>query len=103
VFWMHRMDDDYEVIKDAGMCPQLSMLPSEYVKRNCYVTCEADEKCLPLALAEVGDTHVLMATDYPHFDSSFPKTVSGIRERPDISPKQKKLILEDNALNLLHM
>ena len=59
MFWMHRMDDDYEVIKDAGMCPQLSMLPSEYVRRNCYVTCEADEKCLPLALAEVGETHVL--------------------------------------------
>jgi predicted TIM-barrel fold metal-dependent hydrolase len=56
-----------------------------------------------LALAEVGETHVLMATDYPHFDSTFPKTVSGIRERPDISPKQKKLILEDNALDLIHM
>lgn len=102
VFWMHRMDDDYEVIKDAGMCPQLTMLPSEYVKRNCYITCEADEKWLPLALSEVGETHVVVATDYPHFDSTFPKTVSGIRERPDISPKQKKLILEDNALNLLH-
>jgi predicted TIM-barrel fold metal-dependent hydrolase len=85
------------------MCPQLSMLPSEYVKRNCYITCESDEKCLPLALSEVGETHVLMATDYPHFDSTFPKTVSGIRERPDISPRQKKLILEDNALELIRL
>jgi predicted TIM-barrel fold metal-dependent hydrolase len=103
VYWMHRMDDDYEVIKDHGMCPQLNMLPSEYVKRNCYISCEADEKWLPLALAEVGETHVVMATDYPHFDSTFPNTVKGIRERPDISPKQRKLILEDNALNLIHV
>jgi predicted TIM-barrel fold metal-dependent hydrolase len=103
VYWMHRMDDDYEVIKDHGMCPQLNMLPSDYVKRNCYISCEADEKWLPLALAEVGETHVVMATDYPHFDSTFPNTVKGIRERPDISPKQKKLILEDNALNLIHL
>ena len=103
VFWMHRMDDDYEVIKEAGMCPQLSMPPSEYVKRNCYITCEADEKWLALALAEVGETHVLMATDYPHFDSTFPRTVRGVRERPDISPKQKKLILEENALNLIDL
>jgi predicted TIM-barrel fold metal-dependent hydrolase len=44
-----------------------------------------------------------MATDYPHFDSTFPRTVSGIRERPDISPKQKKLILEENALNLINL
>jgi hypothetical protein len=29
--------------------------------------------------------------------------VSGIRERPDISPRQKKLILEDNALNLIRL
>jgi hypothetical protein len=28
--------------------------------------------------------------------------VSGIRERPDLSPKQKKLILEENALELLN-
>jgi predicted TIM-barrel fold metal-dependent hydrolase len=67
------------------------------------ITSEADEKWLPLALAEVGETQVLMATDYPHFDSTFPRTVSGIRERSDISLKQKKLILEDNALKLIHM
>ena len=97
------MDDDYEVIKDHGMCPQLNMLPSEYVKRNCYVSCEADEKWLPLALSEVGETHVVMATDYPHFDSTFPNTVKGILERPDISKHQKKLILEDNALQLIHV
>jgi predicted TIM-barrel fold metal-dependent hydrolase len=97
------MDDDYEVIKEAGMCPQLSMPPSEYVRRNCYISCEADEKWLPLALAEVGETHVVMATDYPHFDSTFPNTVSGIRQRFDISPRQKKLILEDNALELIRM
>jgi hypothetical protein len=103
VYWMHRMDDDYEVIKEAGMCPQLSMAPSEYVRQNCYITCEADEKWLPLVLAEVGETHVLMATDYPHFDSTFPNTVRGLRERPDISPRQKKLILEDNALDLVRL
>jgi predicted TIM-barrel fold metal-dependent hydrolase len=57
------------------------------------------KKWLPLALAEVGETHVLMGTDYPHFDSTFPNTVKGLRERPDTSPKQKKMILEENTLN----
>jgi predicted TIM-barrel fold metal-dependent hydrolase len=56
-----------------------------------------------LALAEVGETHVVMATDYPHFDSTFPNTVKGIRERFDLSPRQKKLILEENALQLIHL
>ena len=45
LFWMHRMDDDYEWAKDfSQLTGHLSMAPSEYVKRNCYVTCEADER-----------------------------------------------------------
>ena len=73
VYWMHRMDDDYEVIKDHGMCPDVKMLPSEYVRRNCYVTCEADEKWLPLALSEVGETHVLDGNRLPSFRFHVPQ------------------------------
>ena len=44
LYWMHRMDDDWEWAKDF---PQISsamkMAPSEYIRRNCWVTCEADE------------------------------------------------------------
>jgi predicted TIM-barrel fold metal-dependent hydrolase len=68
------------------------------VRRNCYITCKAEEVAAARA-CEVGETHVLMGTDYPHFDSTFPNTVKGLRERPDTSPKQKKMILEENTLN----
>jgi hypothetical protein len=33
----------------------------------------------------------------------FPITVKGLRERPDLSPKHKKMILEDNALELIRL
>ncbi len=89
--------------EDVVMAPELTLPPSEYVRRNCYITCESDEKWLPLALAEVGEAHVVVATDYPHFDSTFPNTVSGIRQRVDLSPRQKKRILEDNALELIRV
>jgi len=86
---------------DAGMCPQLSMLPSEYVKRNVHHL-RSDEKWLPLALAEVGETHVAMATIPPfRFDVS-----EDSQRHPRAArylAKQKKLILEDNALNLIRM
>lgn len=103
LFWMHRMDDDYEILKDHGFAPDLQAFPSEYVRRNCYITCESDEKLLPIALAEIGESHVCMATDYPHFDSSFPHTVSGIAERPDLTQRQKRMILEENAAALLNL
>jgi predicted TIM-barrel fold metal-dependent hydrolase len=66
------------------------------------VTCEADEKLLPLALAEIGEDHVCMATDYPHFDSEFPDTVAELRARSDITERQKEKILGQNAARLLN-
>lgn len=102
LYWMDRMDDDYEWTKD-DQAKHLAAKPSEYVKRNCYVTCEVDEKRLPLAIEELGEDHILMATDYPHFDSMFPKTVSTIREREDLTKRQKEKILGANAAQLLKL
>ena len=105
VYWMHRMDDDYDWARDfpvetgAGL---LTMAPSEYIRRNCYVTCEADERDLRLPISEIGEDHILMATDYPHFDSEFPHTVSGILERTDLTDRQKEKILGENAARLLN-
>jgi hypothetical protein len=39
----------------------------------------------------------------PHFDSEYPHTVSGIRERKDLTPKQKDKILGENAARLLNL
>jgi len=104
LYWMHRMDDDWEWAKDfPQITGGLKMAPSEYVKRNCFVTCEADEGDMTQSLKEVGEDHILMATDYPHFDSEYPHTVSGIRERTDLTPKQKDKILGENAAKLLNL
>jgi predicted TIM-barrel fold metal-dependent hydrolase len=102
LYWMHRMDDDYEWFKD-NQAKDFTMLPSEYIRRNCYVTCEADEKRLPAAIEELGAERICLATDYPHFDSEFPHTVSTIAERSDITQKQKELILGENARRLLNL
>ncbi len=108
LYWMHRMDDDWEWIKDdqeKHMPIPLSMPPSEYVKRNVYVTMEADEhpSVFAIALEELGAEHIMMATDMPHFDSEFPHTVSTIQERSDLTPAQKELILGGNAQRLLNL
>lgn len=102
LYWMHRMDDDFEYLKE-DFVPHLTMNPSDYVRRNCWVTCEADEKNLPMALGEIGETHVCMATDYPHYDSEYPHTVSKLCDRGDITQRQKRLILGDNARALINV
>jgi len=89
LYWMHRMDDDYKRMKN-GFTPKITKKPSEYLKKNCYVTCEADERLLPLALEEFNEDRVLLASDYPHFDSEYPGTVHELQERSDISDKQNR-------------
>jgi predicted TIM-barrel fold metal-dependent hydrolase len=66
------------------------------------VTCEADEKDLKEPIAELGEDHILMTTDYPHFDSEYAHTVSAIRVRTHITARQKDEILGDNAVKLLN-
>src|SRR5437016_4538226 len=64
LYWMHRMDDDWEWAKDfpqiSGM---LKMAPPEYIRRNCWVTCEADEADLERPIRELGEDRILMASD----------------------------------------
>jgi len=102
LYWMHRMDDDYKRMKGT-FTPKVTRMPSEYLRKNCYVTCEADERLLALALKEFSEDRVLMASDYPHFDSEYPGTVKELRERSDISDKQKQKILSENAKEFLRI
>jgi predicted TIM-barrel fold metal-dependent hydrolase len=100
------MDDDFEWLKDEQdrhLPVHLSLMPSEYIKRNCYFTIEADEVpgALRMALDEVGEDHLLMATDYPHFDSEYPHTVDSIRANSVLNGVQKEKILGENARQLL--
>jgi predicted TIM-barrel fold metal-dependent hydrolase len=44
-----------------------------------------------------------MASDYPHFDSEYPHTVSTIRARKDLTEDQKRKILGENAARLLNL
>jgi predicted TIM-barrel fold metal-dependent hydrolase len=96
---MHRIDDDFEFMKHGFW--DLKTLPSDRIRRNVWVTCEADEGNMDRVFEEFPDSHVLMATDYPHYDSEFPHTVSGIRARSDLSAKHKEMILGRNAEELV--
>jgi predicted TIM-barrel fold metal-dependent hydrolase len=67
------------------------------------VTCEADEADLARPIAEIGEDRILMASDYPHFDSEYPHTVSTIRARKDLTERQKDKILGGTAARLLQL
>ena len=98
-YWLWRMDEHFE--KLPFQVPWLKMKPSEYFRRQCYISCEPDEDNLGAIVQAVGEDRILFASDYPHWDSTFPGAPKAILDRTDIGPEAKKKILGENALRLL--
>lgn len=95
-FWLERLDEHYELMPEQA--PGIDRKPSEYVlDGNCYISCEPDEHMLRQVIDLIGDARIVYASDYYHWDCSFPDTVKLIAERNDISDASKKRILGDNA------
>ena len=98
-YWMERMDDEYA--KRAVEAPALKKKPSDYVRSGkIYFSCEADEWLLPQALKLVGENQIVYASDFPHWDNSFPGNIAEIRERGDLTDAQKRKVLADNCRRL---
>lgn len=101
-YWMERMDDEYA--KRAAEAPILKKKPSEYVRSGrIYFSCEADEWLLPEAVRLVGENQIVYASDFPHWDHSFPGSIAEIRDRGDLGTAQKQKILADNARRLYRL
>jgi len=99
-YWMERMDDEFDK-RGRAEAPVLRKKPSEYVRSgSIYFSCEADEWLLPQALKLVGENQIVYASDFPHWDNSYPGSIDEIRARGDITETQKRKILADNCRRL---
>jgi len=95
-YWVERLDEEYE--KRAPEAPLLKDKPSEYLKTgHWFCATEPDERELAHVIDSFGAEMILFASDYPHWDGLFPRAVSTLRERTDISEKSKQKILSENA------
>jgi predicted TIM-barrel fold metal-dependent hydrolase len=90
-----RLDEGYEREGDVFM-PELTMPPSEYFKRQCWVSVEPDETPAKYVIEELGADQLVFSTDYPHGDSRYPEAVEAFLELP-LSDEHKRKILWDNC------
>jgi predicted TIM-barrel fold metal-dependent hydrolase len=100
-YWLWRMDEHYEIL--GFQVPWLKMKPSEYFRRQCFVSFEADETRLGEVISTVGADRVVFASDYPHWDATFPGVTDLILERKDLDPATKRKIMGENAARLLRL
>ncbi|GIX47440.1 MAG: amidohydrolase [Candidatus Tectimicrobiota bacterium] len=92
-YWLHRLDEHYEGI--GWMVPELRQPPSEYFRRQGWVSCEPDDALLPHLLPLIGEDKVMFSTDYPHYDAK-PEPVKLFLELA-LPETARRRILGENA------
>ena len=99
-YYLDRLDEHWE--KRAELeTPLLKKKPSQLVREaNMYFSLEAGETLLPEAIDYVGDNHFIYASDIPHWDNEFPKSLHDVIDHPRLSLETKEKILHRNAAEL---
>ncbi len=97
-WWLWRLDDHWEKF-GPGCEQQLSMLPSEYFKRQCYIALDVDEEPAVEVIRQIGAEYFVCSTDYPHPDGAFPEAFKQFFGLP-LSDDQRRKILWENCARL---
>jgi len=73
--------------------------PSDYFKRFFYDTVFYDDKMLEFLVERVGDSQIMMGTDFPHFAQQW-NGAEFISKAKRLSQQTKERILSKNAAKL---
>jgi uncharacterized protein len=97
-FWASRLDELAEMARHA--LPQLARKPSEYIRGPQYfqsIQLHEGELSLRQAIEALGEDTLMFATDYPHSESWFPKSVEVVLGWTSIGETARRKLLWDNA------
>jgi uncharacterized protein len=101
--WLERLDHHSHVPLFRPDVPHLKMDPSEYFKRQCWISFDADESTLAFTANSplCGADRIIWASDYPHPDAKFPGTTDELYENIEtLTEDQQRQIAGDNAVAL---
>ncbi|HLY84070.1 MAG TPA: amidohydrolase family protein [Acidimicrobiales bacterium] len=99
--WLERLD--HHARKFSWDVPWLKMLPSEYFRRQCWISFDPDEAMLRVTAESplVGADRIIWASDYPHPDAKFPGVTEDLTQALEgLTPQQQRAITCDSALEL---
>jgi predicted TIM-barrel fold metal-dependent hydrolase len=96
---------DYEMSENApNELEKLSMMPSEYFKRQLYATFWFESNNVPALIEAVGEDNVLFETDFPHPTCLYPKPLDTVADKMStLSPGVQRKVLGDNAVRLYRL
>lgn len=94
-FWLHRLDYEFGELW-GEVRGRINQKPSDYFKRQCWVSVETDEPLAQL-IQNPGLDRLVFGTDYPHVDHALAQ-VDGLFD--ELGEPAKRRILSDNPLAL---
>ena len=96
--WLERLD--HHCKKFQWEVPDLTLLPSEYFRRQCWISFDPDEAMLGFTAESplVGADRIIWASDYPHPDAKFPGVTEELTEALEgLTHEQMRTITSESA------
>jgi uncharacterized protein len=94
-FWSWRLDAEYRSV-GAEVEETVRQPPSTYLRRQCFISMEADESYLPDMLRHLSEDRLVFGTDFPHLDHDSDVIGELLALRGRISDDVLRKILWDN-------
>src|SRR5437763_8455419 len=97
-YWLDRMDAF--AAGPLRVTLPLRERPSTYVRRQCWISADPDERTLAPVIEHVGDDRFLWATDYPHSDhgAGYMEELHELGER--LPAESRRRLFGENAARL---
>jgi hypothetical protein len=84
--------------------PDLKRRPSDIIRgEQVTLTCESEETGLDRVFAANGESTVMYASDYCHWDCHFPYSVKDVVDGADLSFAQKERLLNKTAVEFFQL
>jgi predicted TIM-barrel fold metal-dependent hydrolase len=99
--WLERLD--HHAKKFSWDVPWLEHLPSEYFRRQCWISFDPDESMLGFTANSplCGADRIIWASDYPHPDAKFPGVTEELTEALEgLTDAQQHAITSESAIAL---
>ena len=96
------MDGRFELLRHT--LSQLKLKPSDYFRRQFWISFDPEEAALPLTAEWLGADRVIWGSDYPHPDAFYPGFVSMLNGNiASLSPADQERIRGRNAVEFYRL
>ncbi len=95
-YWLWRLDEAEYKHLAWEVADNVKMKPSEYFRRQCFVSVEPSEPYLHQTIEYIGEDNLIFGSDYPHIDQDPDVVDEAVALEERLPHETVKKILWDN-------